>query len=142
MGLKMIQLPVFLTNMKNVSIIIASLLAIGGITAASGVMSQNDEIILPSSDDGFQKVIQDDATDIYNAVNNVLAGREDPEAVKKTIIAEYKGTQRDSTYSAEEIEINTKYQAFLNEAYAILEIYAADKAPDLTKMNAAFAALN
>ena len=138
----MIQLPVFLTNMKNVSIIIASLLAIGGITAASGVMSQNDEIILPSSDDGFQKVIQDDATDIYNAVNNVLAGREDPEAVKKTIIAEYKGTQRDSTYSAEEIEINTKYQAFLNEAYAILEIYAADKAPDLTKMNAAFAALN
>ena len=127
--------------MKTISIIIAALLAVGGITAASGVLTQNTEVVFPSSDNGFQKVIQNDATDIQNAVNNALAGRENPEEVKKMIITEYRGTQRDSTYSAEEIEINTKYQTFLNEAYSVVEIYAAGQAPDLTKMNEAKAAL-
>ena len=137
-GIKIIQVPIFLTNMKNLSIIIASLLTIGGITAALGVMDQNEEpVIFSSSDDGFQKVIQDDAQDIESAVNNVLAGRENPETVKKMIITEYRGTQRDSTYSAEEIEINTKYQVFLTEAYSVLEVYAAGQAPDLSAMHAA-----
>lgn len=132
----MIQLPVFLTNAKTL-LLIASLLTAGGITAASGVLDQDSTVIFSSSDDGFQKVIQDDAQDIYNAVNNALAGREDPETVKKMIITEYRGTQRDSTYSAEEIEINTKYQAFLTEAYSVLEVYAAGQAPDLSAMHAA-----
>lgn len=132
----MIQLPVFLTNAKTL-LLIASLLTAGGITAASGVLDQDSTVIFSSSDDGFQKVIQDDAQDIYNAVNNALAGREDPETVKKMIITEYRGTQRDSTYSAEEIEINTKYQAFLTEAYSVLEVYAAGQAPDLTAMQQA-----
>ena len=88
-----------------------------------------------SSDDGFKKVIQDDAEDIFNAVNNVIAGREDPNTVKKMIITEYKGTQRDSTYSHEEIEFNTKYQDFLNEAYLAVEIYSKGEAPDLAAMN-------
>jgi len=132
----MIQLPVFLTNAKTL-LLIASLLTAWGITAASGVLDQDSTVIFSSSDDGFQKVIQDDAQDIYNAVNNALAGREDPETVKKMIITEYRGTQRDSTYSAEEIEINTKYQAFLTEAYSVLEVYAAGQTPDLSAMHAA-----
>jgi len=136
----MIQLPVFLTNAKTL-LLIASLLTAGGITAASGVLDQDSTVIFSSSDDGFQKVIQDDAQDIYNAVNNALAGREDPETVKKMIITEYRGTQRDSTYSAEEIEINTKYQAFLTEAYSVLEVYAAGQAPDLSAMTEAKAKL-
>ena len=128
--------------MKNLSIIIASLLTIGGITAASGVMDQNEEpVIFSSNEDGFKNVIKADAQDIYNAVNNALAGREDPETVKKMIITEYRGTQRDSTYSAEEIEINTKYQAFLTEAYAVVEVYAAGQAPDLSAMTEAKAKL-
>ena len=136
----MIQLPVFLTNAKTL-LLIASLLTAGGITAASGVLDQDSTVIFSSSDDGFQKVIQDDAQDIYNAVNNALAGREDPETVKKMIITEYRGTQRDSTYSAEEIEINTKYQAFLTEAYTVVEVYAAGQAPDLSAMTEAKAKL-
>ena len=136
----MIQLPVFLTNAKTL-LLIASLLTAGGITAASGVLDQDSTVIFSSSDDGFQKVIQDDAQDIYNAVNNALAGREDPETVKKMIITEYRGTQRDSTYSAEEIEINTKYQVFLTEAYSVLEVYAAGQAPDLSAMTEAKAKL-
>lgn len=132
----MIQLPVFLTNAKNL-IIIISLLTAGGITAASGVLYQGDTVIISSSDNGFQKVIQEDAQDIESAVNNVLAGREDPETVKKAILTEYRGTQRDSKYSAEEIEINTAYQAFLTEAYHVVEVYASGQTPDLSAMNEA-----
>lgn len=138
----MIQLPIFLTDMKIISIIIASLLTIGGITAV-GVLNTNEEpVIFSGSEDGFKNVIKDDAQDIYNAVNNVLTGREYPETVKKMIITEYRGTQRDSTYSAEEIEINTKYQAFLTEAYSVLEVYEAGQVPDLTKMQETKVALN
>lgn len=122
--------------MKNLFIIIASLLTIGGITAASWVMDQNEEpVIFSSNEDGFKNVIKADAQDIYNAVNNALAGREDPETVKKMILTEYRGTERDSTYSAEEIEINTQYQEFLTEAYSVIEVYEAGQAPDLSKMN-------
>lgn len=122
--------------MKNLFIIIASLLTIGGITASSWVMDQNEEpVIFLSNEDGFRNVIKADAQDVYNAVNNALAGREDPETVKKMILTEYRGTERDSTYSAEEIEINTQYQEFLTEAYSVLEVYAAGQDPDLTKMN-------
>ncbi|MGI5841598.1 MAG: hypothetical protein ACOX6N_05275 [Patescibacteria group bacterium] len=129
--------------MKNLSIIIASLLTLGGIIAASGVMDQNEEpVLFASSEDGFRNVIKADAQDVYNAVNNALAGREDPETVKKMILTEYRGTERDSTYSAEEIEINTQYQEFLTEAYSVLEVYAAGQAPDLTKMNAAKTSLS
>jgi hypothetical protein len=137
-----LQIPIFLTNTKNLSIIIASLLAIGGITAV-GVLNTNEEtVIFSSNEDGFKNVIKADAQDIYNAVNNVLTGREDPETVKKMILTEYRGTERDSTFSAEEIEINTQYQAFLTEAYSVLEVYEAGQVPDLTKMNAAKAALS
>ena len=124
--------------MKTISIIFASLLAIGLVTAA-GVMSTHEEpILFSSNENGFKNVINEDAQDVYNAVNNVLAGREDPETVKKMIVAEYRGTQRDSTYSQEEIEINTNYQAFLTEAYSVLEVYEAGQAaPDLAKMQAA-----
>ena len=140
--MKIIQIPIFLTNTKNLSIIIASLLAIGGITAV-GVLNTNEEpVIFSSNEDGFQNVIKDDAQDVYNAVNNALAGREYPETVKKMIITEYRGTQRDSTYSPEEIEINTQYQAFLTEAYTVLEVFETGQTPDLTKMNAAKAALS
>lgn len=128
--------------MKNLSIIIALLMAIGGVTAAGVTHTNEEPVIFQSNDNGFKNVIADNAQDIGNAVNNVLAGREDPETVKKMIITEYRGTQRDSTYSQEEIEINTKYQTFLNEAYSVLEVYEAGQAPDLTKMNAAKAALN
>lgn len=129
--------------MKNLSIIIASLLTLGGIIAASGVMDQNEEpVLFASSEDGFRNVIKADAQDVYNAVNNALAGREGPETVKKMILTEYRGTERDSTYSAEENEINTAYQAFLTEAYSVLEVYEAGQAPDLTKMEAAKAALS
>lgn len=138
----MIQLPIFLTDMKIISIIIASLLAIGGITAV-GVLNTNEEtVIFQSSEDGFKNVIKDDSQDIYNAVINVLTGREYPETVKKMIITEYRGTQRDSTYSPEEIEINTQYQAFLTEAYTVLEVFETGQVPDLTKMEAAKAALS
>ncbi len=131
----MIQVPIFFTNMKNLSIIIAALLAIGGVTAA-GVLHTNEEpVIFQSNDNGFKNVINEHAQDVGNAVNNVLAGREDPETVKKMIITEYKGTQRDSTYSLEEIEINAEYQTFLNEAYSVLQVYEAGETPDLTKMN-------
>ena len=130
-----LQIPIFLTNTKNLSIIIASLLAIGGITAV-GVLNTNEEtVIFQNSEDGFKNVIKADAQDIYNAVNNALAGREGPETVKKMILTEYRGTERDTTYSAEEIEINTQYQEFLTEAYSVLEVYAAGQAPDITKMN-------
>lgn len=108
-----------------------------------GVLNTNEEtVIFQSSEDGFKNVIKADAQDIYNAVNNVLTGREDPETVKKMILTEYRGTERDSTFSAEEIEINTQYQAFLTEAYSVLEVYEAGQVPDLTKMNAAKAALS
>jgi hypothetical protein len=138
----MIKIPIFLTNTKSLSIIVASLLTLGGMTAA-GVLNTNEEpVIFSGSEDGFKNVIKDDAQDIYNAVNNVLTGREYPETVKKMIITEYRGTQRDSTYSPEEIEINTQYQAFLTEAYSVLEVYAAGQAPDLKKMNAAKAKLS
>lgn len=138
----MIQVPIFFTNMKNLSIIIASLLAIGGVTAAGITHTNEQPVIFSSNEDGFKNVITDDTQDVYNAVNNVLAGRENPETVKKMIVTEYKGTQRDSTYSAEEIEINTKYQAFLTEAYTVIEIYEASGTKDITKMEAAKAALS
>lgn len=129
--------------MKNLSIIIASLLTLGGIIAVSGVMDQNEEpVIFSGSEDGFKNVIRDDAQDIYNAVINVLTGREYPETVKKMIITEYRGTQRDSTYSPEEIEINTQYQAFLTEAYTVLEVFETGQTPDISAMNAAKAKLN
>jgi hypothetical protein len=138
----MIKIPIFLTNTKSLSIIVASLLTLGGMTAA-GVLNTNEEpVIFASSEDGFRNVIKDDAQDVYNAVNNVLAGREDPETVKKMILTEYRGTERDSTYSAEEIEINTQYQEFLTEAYSVIEVYEADQDPDFTKMNAAKAKLS
>ncbi len=138
----MIKIPIFLTNTKSLSIIVASLLTLGGMTAA-GVLNTNEEpVIFSSNEDGFKNVIKADAQDIYNAVNNVLTGREYPETVKKMIITEYRGTQRDSTYSPEEIEINTQYQAFLTEAYSVLEVYEAGQVPDLTKMEAAKAALS
>lgn len=131
----MIKIPIFLTNTKSLSIIVASLLTLGGMTAA-GVLNMNEEpVIFSSNEDGFKNVIKADAQDIYNAVNNALAGREDPETVKKMILTEYRGTERDTTYSAEEIEINTQYQEFLTEAYSVLEVYAAGQAPDITKMN-------
>jgi len=131
----MIKIPIFLTNTKSLSIIVASLLTLGGMTAA-GVLNTNEEpVIFASSEDGFRNVIKADAQDVYNAVNNALAGREDPETVKKMILTEYRGTERDTTYSAEEIEINTQYQEFLTEAYSVLEVYAAGQAPDITKMN-------
>lgn len=132
-----LQIPIFLTNTKNLSIIIASLLAIGGITAV-GVLNTNEEpVIFSGSEDGFKNVIKDDAQDIYNAVINVLTGREYPETVKKMIITEYRGTQRDSTYSPEEIEINTQYQAFLTEAYTVLEVFETGQTPDISAMNEA-----
>ena len=138
----MIKIPIFLTNTKSLSIIVASLLTLGGMTAA-GVLNTNEEpVIFSSNEDGFKNVIKADAQDVYNAVNNVLAGREDPETVKKMIITEYRGTQRDSTYSPEEIEINTQYQAFLTEAYSVLEVYEAGQVPDLTKMQETKVALN
>ena len=138
----MIKIPIFLTNTKSLSIIVASLLTLGGMTAA-GVLNTNEEpVIFASSEDGFRNVIKDDAQDVYNAVNNVLAGREDPETVKKMILTEYRGTERDSTYSAEEIEINTQYQEFLTEAYSVIEVYEAGQDPDLTRMNAAKAKLS
>ncbi len=131
----MIKIPIFLTNTKSLSIIVASLLTLGGMMAA-GVLNMNEEpVIFSSNEDGFKNVIKADAQDIYNAVNNALAGREDPETVKKMILTEYRGTERDTTYSAEEIEINTQYQEFLTEAYSVLEVYAAGQAPDITKMN-------
>lgn len=131
----MIKIPIFLTNTKSLSIIVASLLTLGGMTAA-GVINTNEEpVIFASSEDGFRNVIKADAQDVYNAVNNVLAGREDPETVKKMILTEYRGTERDSTYSAEEIEINTQYQEFLTEAYSVIEVYESGQDPDLTKMN-------
>lgn len=137
-----LQIPIFLTNTKNLSIIIASLLTIGGITAV-GVLNTNEEtVIFQRSEDGFKNVIKADAQDIYNAVNNVLTGREDPETVKKMIITEYRGTQRDSTYSPEEIEINTAYQAFLTEAYTVLEVFETGQAPNLSKMQETKVALN
>lgn len=133
----MIKIPIFLTNTKSLSIIVASLLTLGGMTAA-GVLNTNEEpVIFSGSEDGFKNVIKDDAQDIYNAVNNVLTGREYPETVKKMIITEYRGTERDSTFSAEEIEINTQYQAFLTEAYSVLEVYEAGQTPDISAMNEA-----
>lgn len=138
----MIQLPIFLTDMKIISIIIASLLTIGGITAVCVLNTNEETVIFQRSEDGFKNVIKADAQDIYNAVNNVLTGREDPETVKKMIITEYRGTQRDSTYSAEEIEINTKYQAFLTEAYTVLEVFETGQAPNLSKMQETKVALN
>ena len=71
----------------------------------------------------------------------MLAGRENPEAVKKMIIAEYKGTQRDSKLSSDEIEANTKYQAFLNEAYTVVDVYSKGQTPDLQAMTEAKAKL-
>lgn len=108
---------------------------------AQGQDIQNQDMMFSSSENGFQKVIQGNVNDIYNAVNNVLAGREGPETVKKMILTEYRGTQRDSTYSPEEIEINTKYQTFLNEAYSVLQVYEAGETPDLSKLNKAKSAL-
>ena len=138
----MIKIPIFLTNTKSLSIIVASLLTIGGITAV-GVLNTNEEtVIFSSNEDGFKNVIKADAQDIENAVNNVLAGREDPETVKKMILTEYRGTERDSTYSAEEIEINTAYQAFLTEAYTVLEVFETGQAPNLSKMQETKVALN
>jgi len=136
----MIQVPVFLTNMKTL-LIIASLLTAGGLTAASGVLDQDNPVIFSSNENGFKKVIRGDAQDIENAVLNVLAGRESPETVKKMILTEYRGTQRDTAYSAEEIEINTQYQAFLNEAYSVLEVFETGEAPDLAPMAEAKAKL-
>lgn len=133
----MIKIPIFLTNTKSLSIIVASLLTLGGMTAA-GVLNMNEEpVIFSSNEDGFKNVIKADAQDIYNAVNNVLTGREYPETVKKMIITEYRGTQRDSTYSFEENEINTQYQAFLTEAYTVLEVFETGQTPDISAMNEA-----
>lgn len=101
---------------------------------AHGQDMQNQNTIFSSNENGFQNVIQGNVNDISNAVNNVLAGREDPETVKKMILTEYRGTQRDSIYSPEEIEINEKYQAFLNEAYSVLQVHEAGGTPDLSAM--------
>ena len=124
---------------------IVSILALGGavdiVDDAHGQDMQNQNTIFSSNENGFQSVIQGNVNDISNAVNNVLAGTEDPETVKKMILTEYRGTQRDSTYSPEEIEINENYQAFLNEAYSVLQVYEAEGTPDLTKWNEARSAL-
>lgn len=122
----------------HVFLVIASLLTMGGAAVVAGNTEQTEAgQLFISSDDGFKIVIQEDAEDIFNAVNNVLTGREEPETVKQMIITEYKGTQRDSKYSAEEIEINTAYQTFLKEAYTVLEVYEAGQAPDLAALTEA-----
>jgi len=130
-------LPIFAT--------IVSILALGGavdiVDDAHGQDMQNQNTIFSSNENGFQNVIQGNVNDISNAVNNVLAGREDPETVKKMILTEYRGTQRDSTYSTEEIEVNAKYQTFLNEAYNVLQVYEAGGTQDLTRINEARLAL-
>lgn len=118
---------------------IVSFLALSGaVNIIDGTQTQ-DTIVL---DNGIQTVTQNEATDVYNAVNNVLAGREDSEMVKKMILTEYRGTQRDSTYSQDEIEYNNKYQAFLNEAYTVVQVYEAGQTPDLSNMKKAMNTLN
>lgn len=118
---------------------IVSFLALSGAVDIIDGTPTQDIIVL---DNGIKTVTQNEATDVYNAVNNVLAGREDPEIVKKMILTEYKGTQRDSIYSQDEIEYNTRYQAFLNEAYTVLQVYEAGQTPDLSNMKEAMNTLN
>jgi len=120
----------FYTFMAVVSLLILS----GAAVAVGDAQSQDTQaqaLIVSSGENGFQKVIQGDADDICNAVNNVLLGREEPELVKKMIVTVYKGTQRDSTYSADEIKINIRYQEFLNAAYQVV----VDSATDSDSLN-------
>jgi hypothetical protein len=129
----------FYSFISVVSLLIFSGAAVA-VDHAQGQDIQN-QMMSSSSENGFQKVIQSNANDIYNAVNNALAGREEPETVKKMILTEYRGTQRDSTYSQEEIKINDEYQALLNEAYSAVQVYEAGGTPDLSKLNSTRAAL-
>ena len=104
--------------------LIASILAVGGIIAAvEHVINQdnmvNQDEIFSSSDNGFRNVILDHATQIGNAVQNMLDGRENPADVMYLIRIEYRGTSHDSKYSKEEIAINTEYRAYLNAAYEV-----------------------
>jgi len=110
--------------------LIASILAVGGIIAAvehvinqDNVVNQdnmvNQDEIFSSSDNGFRNVILDHATQIGNAVQNMLDGRENPADVMYLIRIEYRGTSHDSKYSKEEIAINTEYRAYLNAAYEV-----------------------
>ena len=110
--------------------LIASILAVGGIIAAAehvvnqdNVINQdnvvNQDEIFSSSDNGFRNVILDHATEIGNAVQNMLDGRENPADVMYLIRIEYRGTFHDSKYSKEEIVINTEYRAYLNAAYEV-----------------------
>jgi hypothetical protein len=104
--------------------LIASILAVGGIIAAAEHVVNQDNVvnqdeIFSSSDNGFRNVILDHATEIGNAVQNMLDGRENPADVMYLIRIEYRGTSHDSKYSKEEIAINTEYRAYLNAAYEV-----------------------
>lgn len=107
-------------NMKplHVYLLIASILAVGGIIAAAEHVVNQDEIFT-SNDNGFRNVILDHATEIDNAVQNMLDGRENPADVMYSIEVESRGTTHDLKYSKEEIAINTKYQTYLNAAYEV-----------------------
>jgi hypothetical protein len=106
------------TKPLHVYLVIASILAVGGITAAAEHVVNQDEIFT-SNDNGFRNVILDHATEIDNAVQNMLDGRENPADVMYSIEVEYRGTTHDLKYSKEEIAINTKYQTYLNAAYEV-----------------------
>ena len=80
--------------------LIASILAVGGIIAAAEHVVNQDNVvnqdeIFSSSDNGFRNVILDHATEIGNAVQNMLDGRENPADVMYLIRIEYRGTFHD-----------------------------------------------
>jgi len=108
-------------------LIVVSVLTLGGLAASSGIINQgtSDDTLgglLVNNDHGFQNVLKENADDVNNLVTNMLNGREDPGYVLKYITAEYKNSLNDATYSQEQINYNTKYQAFLNAAYEVAKV--------------------
>jgi hypothetical protein len=131
------------TKPLHVYLVIVSILAVGGIIAAAEHAVNQDEIFT-SNDNGFRNVILDHATEIDNAVQNMLDGRENPADVMYSIEVEYRGTTHDLKYSKEEIAINTKYQAYLNAAYEVAKAKfenSASLGDKIKMMNAAKAEL-
>ncbi|MDD3248705.1 MAG: hypothetical protein PHF18_17910 [Methanosarcina sp.] len=133
-----------------------SLLILGGIlyelTGEHGVQSTPEIIQDVKTEDLFTKDIQHRADLVENAVMEAvnLQGKQSPLVYKQTcesVMSTIRGERLDTEYNyntldASQKELVQEYRDYLQEAANVVIVCASGETPDLTKMEAAKAALS
>lgn len=76
-----------------------------------------------ATDSDFHEMIVSKSNDVNNSVTATLAGQENPSDSSELIRIYKQNTIHDTTYLAEEREINGKYRDYLNAAYTVVMDY-------------------